>query len=199
MKNTFAASALLGDTEIELKNIMLVGADKCLSLRDERRVRYVLDFLHISNIPIAKHSHLRIVNINYGDDFLTIEEKADVVVCLYIDNLCISGLPNGNLLKSPKHNEKGIWHQSALRVGAKMIFVFGDGEDEIGSVHFCGEGILKLNIPSHRLAVVPDVLISSNYLETLVSSRDYKIRGEFGDVIANMTQQDQFPSNTLSR
>lgn len=132
-----------------LTRIMMVGGTTQVCLRpdatelqrldmlsdiDGGHLEQTLYMLHENRIAVSPDFTVEIVNIHpaYGGrDFLTETKQADLVIMAWVNN--------GAILShkaSPLSDLKGIWHQSAIRVGAKALSVVSYDSSEVGPYEF---------------------------------------------------------------
>ena len=132
-----------------LKRIMMVGAvpervlrkadegiDQTgnLSCHDECHLEQTLFALHSNEIAVDPDFRLEIVNLHpaYGGrDFLTETAPADLVIMAWVNNMNMLGHRS-----SPLKDLRAIWHDSAVRVGAKILSVISYAHTEVGPSHF---------------------------------------------------------------
>lgn len=132
-----------------LKNIMMVGGITQVCLRPEateiERLELLTDMdaghleqtlymLHENRISVSPDFTVAIVNIHpaYGGrDFLTETTQTDLVIMAWVNNGAILSHKS-----SPLCDLRGVWHQSAVRVGAKAISVISYDSSEIGPYQF---------------------------------------------------------------
>lgn len=143
-----AANKAAADTNLPpLRTISMVGAlpgeNGLPDDVDAYRLVQTLNLLNKCHIPLHPTFEVDVVNIHpdHGRrDFMNETKPADVVVLCFIFNprMCAGYYMKDHAAKglhaiSKHHHEHGAWHDSALRVGAKIITVFGnDGDTEVG-------------------------------------------------------------------
>lgn len=105
-----------------------------LSDMDAGHLEQTLYMLHENRIAVSPEFTVEIVNIHpaYGGrDFLTETNQADLVIMAWVNNGAILSHKS-----SPLCDLRGVWHQSAVRVGAKAISVISYDSSEIGPYQF---------------------------------------------------------------
>lgn len=105
---------------------------------DEYRLLKTLKMLNDCDLPLDPEFEVDVVNIHAacgGRDFLKETKPADVVVLCFIFNPPVDpphSCNKGIFTISELHHGNNVWHDSAVRVGTKIISVYGDGGSEIG-------------------------------------------------------------------
>lgn len=106
-----------------------------LSCQDECHLEQTFCALKENGIAVDTDFTLEIVNLHpaYGGrDFLVETASADIVIMAWVNS--------ENLLShrsSPLKDIGNIWHDSAVRVGAKIVSVISYGYTEVGPSSFC--------------------------------------------------------------
>ena len=132
---------------VPLRTISMVGAypgeEGLPDAQDGFRLAKTLRLLRHCNIPLHPEFEVDVVNIHPahgGRDFLKETKPADVIVLCFLFNppshpeLYMEEPQHvGIHAISTHHLSATAWHDSAVRVGAKIITVFGnDGDTEVG-------------------------------------------------------------------
>lgn len=138
--NAFARRGRVPDVE-PIRTILLVGArltENGLNPRDRAILRSTVAYLLKTGIPVSEDFNARVVNLEYGDDFLEGKQKADMAVFSYVfdtnraswKNVCwqerrLSGEDPDFLSLSPKHFVPWAWDRAAVNSDARIVASFG--------------------------------------------------------------------------
>jgi hypothetical protein len=169
-----------------VKKILLVGAlleGEKLSFNDQVFLDGTLRFLVDHKIPVDPEYEVEFVNLKQGEDFLSGNFKADVVVACHVFNPPNDG-PGGGFFPgadesvffiSEKHHLQNAWHDAAVKSGARIICAYGQnhmpcGErTEITADDFTGQKFCVIDYKDDNLSIAMDPILAAQ-LDFKVSS-----------------------------
>jgi hypothetical protein len=156
-----------------LKNILMVGAvteksessliEEDLAQDDVMNLWGALRSLQDQGVLIHPEFQVQVVNLEYGDDFLKGDYKADLIVTSWVFDggydtktaikaARAAGTSDFFYASSSEHSKPSVWHDAALRSGAKVICCVG-GSGEVTAKHFLGSRFNKFGEPAHMITM----------------------------------------------
>ena len=149
-----ASCEIFADTRHKpLSHITLVGA--LASSKEKTNVKWgnlgdfdlnylwrTLDELKERRVSVDPNFTADVCNIAYGDDFLTSKNPTDIVIVCWVN----AGMVE-SFMSSPQQDMLGVWSDTALRVGAKVVAAYGASSSEITTYNFRSKGQEQLYVP----------------------------------------------------